>query len=285
MPSEELEMNKTLSAAALTQYRNDGYHHPLDILTAAEAADYRAHLEAIEQAQGHTIVGAERSKSHLLYTWIDDLIRHPGVLDVIEDLIGPDILCWNTVWWIKEPMTDTFVSWHQDKLYVGLDTDEFVTAWLALSPATIESGCMRVLPGSHKRDIMPHKDEFKENNLLSRGQEIAVDIDESQAVSMELAPGQISLHNVRLAHASTPNVSNNRRIGLSMHFIPTSTRQIAKDWDSATLVRGEDRYNHFTATPRPSHDLEEEAILFHERATDAFRAIVFNDAERVRRRF
>lgn len=278
-------MSKLLSATALLQYKDEGYYCPVDVLTTAEAADCRARLEAIELAQGHSIVGPERSKSHLLYRWIDDLIRHPHILDAIEDIIGPDILCWNTVWWIKEPMSDEFVSWHQDRLYVGLDTDEFVTAWLALSPATIESGCMRILPGSHKGEILPHRDEFKEHNLLSRGQEIAVPVDESKAVSMELAAGQISLHNVRLAHASTPNRSGDRRIGLSMHYIPTSTRQIARDWDSATLVRGEDRYDHFTATPRPTRDLEEEAIKFHQRATDAFRAIVFKDAEQVRRRF
>lgn len=278
-------MSKILSTAALSQYQQDGYYSPLDVFTAREAADLRARLECIEEAQGHAIVGAERSKSHLLYTWIDDLIRHPAILDAVEDIIGPDILCWNTVWWIKEARSDTFVSWHQDKRYVGLDTDDFVTAWLALSPATIDSGCMRVLPGSHKHNILPHSDEFKENNLLSRGQEITTVIDESQAAMMELKAGQISVHNVRLAHASTPNVSHDRRIGLSMHFIPTSTRQIAKDWDSATLVRGEDCYNHFTLTPRPSRDLDEQGVRFHEQATDAFRAIVFNEAERVRRRF
>jgi non-haem Fe2+, alpha-ketoglutarate-dependent halogenase len=278
-------MGKILSAAALSQYRDEGYYCPVDILTAAEAADCRARLEAIELAQGHSIVGPERSKSHLLYQWIDELIRHPRILDAVEDIIGPSILCWNTVWWIKEPMSNTFVSWHQDRLYVGLDTDDFVTAWLALSPATIESGCMRILPGSHQNDILPHRDEYKENNLLSRGQEIAVPVDESKAVPMQLAPGQISLHNVRLAHASAPNHSHDRQIGLSMHYIPTATRQVAMDWDSATLVRGDDHYHHFTLTPRPSHDLEETAVRFHERATDTFRAIVFKDAERVRRRF
>jgi non-haem Fe2+, alpha-ketoglutarate-dependent halogenase len=278
-------VGKILSSAALSQYKDRGYYHPIDILTPAEAAECRARLEAIELAQGHTIVGPERSKSHVLYRWIDDLIRHPRILDAIEDLIGPDILCWNTVWWIKEPMSVEYVSWHQDRLYVGLDTDEFVTAWLALSPATITSGCMRILPGSHQQEILPHRDEFKEHNMLSRGQEIAVPMDESKAVSMELAPGQISLHNVRLAHASAPNRSHDRRIGLSMHYIPTSTRQVVREWDSATLVRGEDRYGHFTLTPRPARDLDEDAIKFHEQATDAFRAIVFTDAERVRRRF
>ncbi len=278
-------MGKNLDEAALRQYRDDGYFCPVDVLSEGEAAQCRAQLEAIETAQGHPIVGPERSKTHVLYRWIDELIRHPRILDAVEDLIGPDILCWNTVWWIKEPMSPTYVSWHQDRLYVGLDTDDFVTAWLALSPSTDESGCVRILPGSHRQDILPHVDEFAENNLLSRGQEIAVPVDETQAVNMTLAPGQISLHNVRLAHASATNQSTDRRIGLSMHFIPTSTRQIAMDWDSATLVRGDDRYHHFTPTPRPVTDLDESNLRFHQQATDAFRGIVFKDAERVRRRF
>lgn len=278
-------MRKLLTDAALTQYRELGYYHPLDVLSPAETATARRQLEAIEQAQGHRIVGPERSKSHLLYPWIDELIRHPRILDAVEDIIGPDILCWNTVWWIKEPMSEQYVSWHQDRLYVGLDTDDFITAWLALSPATVESGCMRIIPGSHKRDMLPHRDEFKPDNMLSRGQEIAVPVDESQALPMELGPGQISLHNVRLAHASAPNRSTDRRIGLSMHYIPTSTRQIAMDWDSATLVRGEDRYHHFTPTPRPTRDREDETVAFHKQATDAFRAIVLKDSERLTRKF
>lgn len=276
---------KRLGEGARRQYFDKGYYAPIDVLSAAEVAAKRALLEAIEQAQGHSILGAQRSKSHVLYPWLDELIRHPAILDAVEDLIGPDILCWNTVWWIKEAHSDTYVSWHQDRLYVGLDTDEFITAWLALSPSTVESGCVRVLPGSHREALLPHVDEYKENNLLSRGQEIAVAVDESRAAPMELQPGQISLHNVRLAHASGTNRSNDRRIGLSMHFIPPSTRQQAMDWDSATLVRGEDRYQHFTPTPRPRHDLDPEGVRFHQQATDAFRAIVFKDAERIRLRF
>lgn len=278
-------MGKLLDDAALRQYREAGYYSPIDVLSTAEAAQCRARLEAIEAARGHAIAGPERSKTHVLYRWVDELIRHPRILDAVEDLIGPDILCWNTVWWIKEAMSPTYVAWHQDRLYVGLDTDEFVTAWLALSPSTEESGCVRILPGSHREDLLPHIDEFAEDNLLSRGQEIAVPMDESRAVPMTLAPGQISLHNVRLAHASAPNRSADRRIGLSMHFIPTSARQLAMDWDSATLVRGEDRHHHFTPTPRPREDLDDDNLRFHQQATDAFRAIVFKDAERVRRRF
>ena len=278
-------MSKVLSEPALSQYRDGGYYFPLDVLSPTEVAECRARVEEYQRVLGHPIDGPDRSKTHLLLPWVDELIRHPRILDAVEDIIGPDILLWNTVGWIKEPKSETFVSWHQDRQYIGLDSHQFVTAWLALSPSTAESGCVRILPGSHKEAPLPHRDEYHEHNMLSRGQEIAVPVDESKAVAMELAPGQISLHDVRLAHASDPNRSDERRIGLSMHFIPPSTRQIAMEWDSATLVRGEDRFHHFTLTPRPTCDFDPETVRFHQKATDAFRAIVFNEAERVRPRY
>ena len=275
-------MTKLLSEAAIAQYRRDGYYLPVRILDDGEVAANRQKLEAFEASQGHPVEGAQRSKSHLLFTWIDDLMRNDRILDAVEDLIGPDILCWNTFFWIKEPRSETFVSWHQDLRYWGLDSGDLVTAWLALSPATPETGCMRVLPGSHVGDLLPHSDEYQQNNMLTRGQEISVEVDETRAVSMPLQPGEISLHNVRLAHASSPNRSQDRRIGLSLHYMPTSTRQIVGEWDSAALVRGSDRYGHFKHTPRPASDYDPAAVAFHEQATNAVREILFRDAEKVR---
>lgn len=275
-------MAKVLSDQALAQYERDGFFFPVDVLTPDEVAATRVKLEAFETSQSRPVNGAQRGQSHLLFTWVDALMRHPKILDAVEDLIGPDILCWSTVWWIKEAHSDTFVSWHQDVRYWGLDTNDLVTVWLALSPATVQSGCMRILPGSHKGEVMPHTDEYKDDNLLTRGQKIAVPIDEAQTVAMELGPSQISLHNIRLAHASEPNRSADRRIGISLHYIPTSTKQFAAEWDSASLVRGEDRFHHFEIAPRPQQDLDAAAVRFHERASNAFRDILFKDAEKVR---
>ena len=275
-------MSKRLDRGAVEQYRGEGYYFPVDVLDAGEVADNRARLEAFEAAQGRPVHGPQRSKSHLLFKWVDELMRHPRILDPVEDLIGPDLLCWNTIFWIKEANSPSFVSWHQDVRYWGLDTSELVTAWVALSPATEESGCMRVLPGSHLEPVLPHRDEFHDHNLLTRGQEIAVEVDESRAVSMALAPGQASLHNIGLAHASGPNRTGDRRIGLSMHYISTRTRQTAGGWDSAALVRGEDRYGHFHLAPAPKRDLDPATLAFHERASGALRDILFRDAERVR---
>jgi hypothetical protein len=275
-------MARVLSQAALEQYRHQGYYFPLPVLEEDEVSRLRSKLEAFESAQGHPLQGAQRNKSHLLFKWLDDLMRDARILDAVEDLVGPDILCWNTLFWIKEARSQSYVSWHQDLKYWGLDCDDLVTAWVALSPATAKSGCMRVLPGSHRGDMLPHDDIFDQDNMLTRGQKIAVEVDESAAISMALQPGQMSLHNVRLAHASGPNHSDDRRIGVSLHYMPTRSKQLVGEWDSAALVRGDDRYHHFAVAPVPSRDMDPEAVAFHEKASTAVRDILFEGAERVR---
>ena len=275
-------MSKLLSDTAIAQYREDGYYFPVRMIDAAQAAAYRAQLETFEASRGESVSGPLRNKCHLLFKWVDDVMREETMLDVVEDLIGPDILCWNTLFWVKEPHSESFVSWHQDLNYWGLDTDELITVWLAISPATLESGCMSVLPGSHRGELMPHKDEYKPENMLTRGQEIAVEVDESKTIAMPLEPGEASLHNGRLAHASAPNRSSDRRIGLSLHYMPTRTKQVIGEWDSAALVRGEDRFGHFTHTPRPKDDFDPAAVRFHEKAANAVRDVLFHDAQQVR---
>lgn len=275
-------MTKLLTKAAVAQFYQAGYYSPVKILDAQAVAKYRTLLEDFEKNQGEPINGSQRSKSHLLFKWVDDLMRHPLILDAVEDLIGRDILCWNTIFWIKEAKSDSFVSWHQDVRYWGLDTNDLVTAWLALSPASLESGCMHVLSESHKGALLPHKDTYHANNMLTRGQEISIDIDPTKTVAMPLAPGEISLHNVRLAHTSGPNQTNDRRIGLSFHYMPTKTKQIIGEWDSAALVRGEDHFGHFEIAPRPSQDYDPNVLAFHQKATDAMREVLFKDAEKIR---
>ena len=271
-------MPKVLSKAAIKQYTEEGYFFPVEIMSTVETAGLRDQLEAFESKQGHPIEGSQRAKTHLLFKWIDDLMRHPVLVDAVEDLIGSNILCWNTAFWIKEAQTPTYVGWHQDLQYWGLDNDKMVSVWVALSPATEESGCMSVMPGSH-RQLLAHSETYHKDNMLTRGQEIDMVADEVKTVSMPLQPGQASFHNVKSAHGSRPNNSNDRRIGISMHYMPTHTKQILSEWDSAALVRGEDMYNHFVHTPIPVRDFDPEAVAFHKRASDTLRAIVYTDSQ------
>ncbi|MEK9671918.1 MAG: phytanoyl-CoA dioxygenase family protein [Rhodospirillaceae bacterium] len=271
-------MPKALSDAAVKQFKDEGYYFPADILSSAEVADYRARIEAFEAAQGHPLAGAQRNKTHLLFKWLDDLIRDDRIVDVMEDLLGPNVLCWNTLIWFKEPGSGQYVSWHQDSNYWGLAGGEVLTAWLALADASVEAGCMRVMPKTHVGPPLKHHDLYHRDNMLTRGQEI-LDLDEDKAVYMPLKPGQMSFHNIRLAHASGPNNSNDRRMGISFHYMPAKAMQVVGQWDTAALVRGEDAFGHFEHTPRVQGDLDPDAVAYHAKAADAVSKVLYHGAE------
>jgi ectoine hydroxylase-related dioxygenase (phytanoyl-CoA dioxygenase family) len=183
------------------------------------------------------------------------------------------------VFFNKEARTDDFISWHQDITYWGLEQEgEVVTAWVALSPSTPASGCMRVVPGTHLREVVPHADTFGEHNMLSRGQEIAVEVDEDHAVDLVLQPGEMSLHHVKMFHGSRHNASADRRIGFAIRYLPPHVRQQAGAADSATLVRGEDRHGNFELEPVPAHDLAADAVAYHQMVRDRRVAILMRDA-------
>ena len=255
-------MSRMLTSAAVEQYRRDGFYFPLRALSAAEATSYRRRLEDHEHRTGAPLQGNWRHKCHLLFTWADELVHHPRILDAVEDVIGPNILCWTTNFFIKEASHPGFVSWHQDATYWGLEPDDVVTAWVAFTAATRANGYMQVIPGSHRTDQLPHVDTFHKDNLLSRGQEIAVEVDTSKAVGIALEPGEMSLHHIKLVHGSEPNRTSDRRIGLAIRYIPTHVRQ-TKVRDSAMLVRGVDELRNFDTEPRPQRDLDEAALAAH----------------------
>src|SRR5215475_6794618 len=149
-------MGKRLNAEAVAQYRRDGYHFPVRVMSADEAHGYRDKLEAHERATGGPLAGGMRHKVNLLFTWANELARHPAILDAVEDLIGPNILCWSTNFFIKEACAPSFVSWHQDATYWGLSTSDVITAWVAFADVPLESGPMKFWPGSHMKQQLVH---------------------------------------------------------------------------------------------------------------------------------
>jgi non-heme Fe2+,alpha-ketoglutarate-dependent halogenase len=274
------EMSGVLNDDQVARYRRDGYLCPIPVIDAADAHRYRVALETAEAANGGSLPGPFRHKPHLVYAWAQDLIRLPLVLDAVEDLIGPDILCWESVFFIKEPHTAQFISWHQDITYWGLDAEgDVVTAWIALSPSNPLSGCMRVVPGTHRREVVQHRDTFDEKNLLSRGQEIAVDVDEADAVDLTLEPGEMSLHHVKIFHGSHANDGDDRRIGFAVRYLPPAVGRHAGA-DSATLVRGSDRVGGFELEPAPAADLADDALAYHAQVRERRMGILMRGAER-----
>ena len=255
-------MPKILSEAQVDQFRREGYVPRVRVMSEAQALEVREKIERFEKQQGTVLRGDQRHKSHLLFKFLSDVVHLQPIVDAIEDLYGPDLLCWNTNFFIKEGRTPAFVSWHQDSTYWGLSSPDVVTAWVAFSESNEASGAMSVIPGTHLMDQVPHRDTFNDQNLLTRGQEVAVEVDQSKAVRLDLRPGEMSLHHVRIVHGSPPNHSDHRRIGFAIRYIPTSVRQLHGD-DSATLVRGIDRFKSFEHEPRPTEDMQPELVQLH----------------------
>ena len=267
-------MPKILTEEQIEAFWRDGCVFPVRVMPNQQAIAIRDRLEAFESSTGGPLKGDLRHKTHLLFTWLNELTRDTKIVDAIEDLYGPDLLCWSTNFFIKEAHNAAFVSWHQDSTYWGLSRPDVVTAWLALTPSNTTNGGMGFIPGTQKHDQIPHRDTFGKNNLLTRGQEIAADVDGSTAVTVELEPGEISLHHVRVVHGSPANPSNDRRIGFAIRYIPTSVAQVAGD-DSATLVRGVDRFHHFEHEPRPTVDMDPAFVQLHKNVTDRNAKILY----------
>ena len=242
------------------RYDRDGFISPIDGISAEEAQAIRADLEAAEAelADDEERLALLRSYPDRLLPSFDNLIRNPKFIAVAKQILGPDLIVWGAGLFIKEANSTHIVSWHQDLTYWGLDDAQETTCWAALSPATRQSGCMMFVPGSHKKKLVPHVDTFDQNNLLTRGQEIAVDVSEDEGVPAELMPGQASFHHGHLFHASGPNTTDDRRIGSAIRYIKPSMKQMTGDKLLVALVAGEDRYGHFTIAEPPKGRLLDE---------------------------
>lgn len=258
-------MPKMLSSDQIEGFRKNGYVPRVRVISSVRAAAIRRRIEDFERSQGGPLRGALGKKSHLLFTCLSELIREERILDAIEDLYGQNLLCWYTDLFIKEPNDPAFVSWHQDSTYWGLSKPDVVTAWVALSESNRANGALEVVPGTHLKNQLPHRETFSKENMLSRGQEIAVDVDPASSVMLELEPGEMSLHHVRLVHGSAPNRSKTqRRIGFAIRYIPTYVRQLDRE-NAAALVRGIDTFRTFEQEPIPTRDMDPECVSFHKK--------------------
>ena len=261
------------------RYRRDGFAFPCRALPEGEALRMGRHLRALLGSDPRT-ARYLRDYPHLVFSDADRLAHDERVLDAVERILGPDLLIWSSGFFVKAPRSADYVSWHQDLTYWGLSGTEQVSAWLALSPVTVANGCMRFVPGSHRRPIEAHVDTFAGDNQLSRGQELAVEVDEADAVPVTLAPGELSLHHGRLFHASGANRTDGWRIGITLIYVTPAMRQVVARKDYAQLVRGRDPCNHFGSVPRPRFDFDPISIKAHAELTRAKSEALYQGAAR-----
>ena len=260
---EKHVMTKLLSQEQVNQYNNSGFVSPVNILNQDEIKQSINEIESFEQETGQPIDFPHKSRCHQLFSWADHLVHHPKILDAVEDIIGPNILCYHATLWVKPAQSNSFVRWHQDGTYFFLDPAKHVTAWVALTVADEDAGCMQVIPGSHKNDFIDHNDDADPNNMIPRGQGLAIDVDTEVAVSMPLQPGQMSLHHTKLFHASFNNRRDSRRIGFGISYIPTEVKDIGNTPANALLVRGKDKYNNFLPEKRLEDSGSQDQFDYH----------------------
>jgi hypothetical protein len=270
-------MPKRLTPEQVERYARDGFLSPNPALTPEEAVACLRKLEAFEQTVGgpltsNQVDGRYRSRTHVLLSWAHSLAAHPAILDAVEDLIGPDILVYTSTWFIKEPDSAAIAAWHQDATYFGLRPYVHITAWLALTDASAENGCMEFLPGSHHGGQRPHRAGVVAGSVNRAGQAIVGDIDDKPAIHAPLRAGQFSLHHTLLLHRSQPNRSHGRRIGLAISYVPTSVKHLGvKHKTPAMLVRGVDTYGHFDLEPAPKADLDADARAAYDRSAEGYK--------------
>lgn len=257
MPTPINLENGKLSDAQIQQYWDDGFLFPIQVMSAEQAQHYRTVLEQMEEewldaGLPRPLNSYKRVNSHLVMPFALEIGKHPALLNVVEGILGEDVMIYSVEFFIKEAQSPHIVTMHQDLTYWGLgETSGMVTAWLSLSPATPQSGCMDFVKASHKQPILPHRDTFGENNLLSRGQEIAVDVADEDKTAIEIHPGQISLHHGLTIHGSGPNQTDDRRIAAVIRYVRPDVQQIVGAKDYALLVRGQDQHHNFAPMFEP----------------------------------
>ena len=237
-----------LSSNELKKYQEEGYLAPINILSKEEALLARKEIELIEKELPNEIDKSGRYNVHLISPKLDSIVHNSKILDVVESIIGKNILVCSTTLFIKNPNEQEFVSYHQDAKYIGLEPHNWVTVWVALTDSFEQNGCMKMWPKSHL-EIKDHYENFNKGNLLTRGQTV-VNVPENETKLVELKAGQISLHHPRIVHGSGINKSNDRRIGFVIQsYIGTNVKQTLGK-NSVQIARGEDNFNYHEVIKR-----------------------------------
>ena len=239
-----------------SHFHRNGFFSPIRVLSDAQIFSYRSLLYDTLMGKLEDPLVSHRYvwQLHLLMPWLAELVQQPSILDAVEQVLGPNILVWNSGFIIKWPEDNQYTSWHQDRTFWGLRPERAVTAWIAFTKSTRENGCLWMVPGTHRKGQIEHANRYAKGNMLSRGQEIDLDISSNKAVAVDLRPGEMSLHDVSIIHSSEPNTSDEIRIGCNITYIvPEVTQTLGPD--TAYLVRGQDNHRNFFLAPTP-HDSE-----------------------------
>lgn len=252
----------------LENFNRDGIVFPagqIDVTGFIER--FEAFQERSQELRGKTTY----IKPHLVSAWVDELAHHPTIIDLVEQILGPDIVLWTSDWNVKRAGTGDYVPWHQDSPYWNLSTDKVVTVWIAIGDVTEANGAMEVVLGSHANGrIGEINADGSIYEAYETGQRTTDDdcmfpfahlTDEHgrSAVPVELKSGEFSIHDVNIVHGGGPNPSDHDRIGLGFRYISADTRYLG-NMDSVTAIRGKCERDYFIMEPQPDGEWTEAGL-------------------------
>tara|TARA_B100001057_G_scaffold397479_1_gene407640 strand:+ start:123 stop:950 length:828 start_codon:yes stop_codon:yes gene_type:complete len=269
-----------LTAEHLYRYKKKGYISPVSALSPKEAKEIRDEIEKIEKNWPGALDGINRNYIHLISPILNKICLNTNILDAVESIIGKNILICGTTLFIKDPKEKGFVSFHQDAKYIGLEPHNWVTVWLAITDANEKNGCMRMLPGSHKDDLIHHEQKFDENNLLTRGQTIEnVSLDNTDPIILKA--GEMSLHHPLIVHGSGLNYSDDRRIGFVIQsYIGTNVNQVIGKM-YVQKARGEDKFRYHEYAEAPSKLMGKNEIMSQKKANQELSKIFYSGSKKL----
>ena len=268
-----------LTSNQLKQYEDEGFVSPIDIFSKEKAKEIRNEIELIEKDMPEELKKSGRYNAHLISPLLDEVTHNPKILNAVESLIGKNILVCGTTLFIKNPHEKGFVSYHQDAKYIGLEPDNWVTAWVAITDSNEENGCMKMWSGSHKDNLKDHDQMFNEGNLLTRGQTVN-NVPKKNLKSLILTAGQMSLHHPKVVHGSELNKSNDRRIGFVVQsYIGTNVKQVLGK-NSVQLARGIDDYNFHKKIGRPKSLMNNNDLKLKKEENDNLQEIFYSGSSK-----
>ena len=231
-------MGQSLAVGAHAAFGSQGYAVVRDVLDATLIEEASRHVDWLIQRNpgvrpehlGNRLVGGDPF-------WLR-LVSDPRLLDIAEQFIGPDIALFASHYISKPAGDGQPVLWHQDGSYWPLEPMQVVSLWLAIDDSTTENGCMQVIPGTQGLELQSLQRRDDVANVLNSGMAEAT-VDEAAAVDVVLRAGDVSIHHPNVIHGSKANLSPHRRCGLTIRYIPTTTRIVSEErWPSAFLLRG-----------------------------------------------
>jgi ectoine hydroxylase-related dioxygenase (phytanoyl-CoA dioxygenase family) len=236
--------------AVLRRYRDDGYVIFRQVISPDLIAEADAHVQWLQDR--HPARRGEDLSAELVARdpfWVR-LVSDDRLLDVASIFVGSDIALFASHYISKPAFSGKLVPWHQDGSFWPLAPMRVITLWLAVDEATPENGCLRVIPGTHAEDL--HEVRERHGDAAVFDVETAAPVDESKAVDLVLKPGDVEVHHPNIMHGSNPNTSTKRRCGLTIRYIPTTTRITSDEqpFPSALLLRGEPGVNQYQPRPR-----------------------------------